>query len=136
MPSLQQILWAIIIGVAIGAVMTFYTKRVLGGFIKKLLERDAFDPESAVGFDELGIKKSGLLKYSLREGTSFSETVLNEGGKYYIPESSIDKAEKKYGGETMSVFVVLVILAVLFVTALICSYAFPELLSMLGISTS
>ena len=132
--TIQKLLWSIIIGTAIAAVYTFYTKRVLGSFVRQLFEKDAFDPESAVSLEQLKPKGLAFIKYSLRSGTSFSETVLCADGKYYIPENQLDKAEHKYCGENITVLVVMIILVLLFVTALVCSYIFPGLLSLLGIS--
>lgn len=134
MLTIQQILWSAMIGLTLAAVYTFYTKRILGAFVHKLLERDAFEPETAVPLEDLSLKGLPFIRFSLREGTDFSETVLCADGKYYIPESKIDKAEHKYCGEHISVFVFLLIIILLFFTALVCSYMFPELLAMLGIS--
>ncbi len=134
MLTIQQILWSAMIGLTLAAVYTFYTKRILGAFVHKLLERDAFEPETAVALNDLSLKGLPFIKFSLREGTDFSKTVLCVDGKYYIPENKIDKAERKYCGENISIIVFVLMLTLLFFTALVCSYLFPELLAMLGIS--
>ncbi len=126
-------LWSIAIGIAIAAVYTFYINRVLGTFVKALFAAEAFDEESAVTLESLNIKGGGFIRYSLREGTSFSETVKCTDGKYYIPEESMDKAESKYCGDKLSVFVVLAILITVFAVTLACSYMFPELFQFAGI---
>lgn len=133
--TVQQLLWSIIIGTSLAAVYTFYTKRVLGSFVRQLFENDAFEPESAVSLDQIKPKGLPFIKYSLRDGTSFSETVLCSDGKYYIPENFIDKAERKYCGEHLTIIIVMVVLIVLLATALICTHLFPELLSLLGIQS-
>ena len=134
MLTLKQIVWAIAIGIAAASIYTFYTKRVLGSFVRRLFEHDAFDKESAVPLEALGLKGLPFIKYSLREGTSLSQTVLCHDGKYYIPEERIDMAERKYCGERIPLLLLPILLLVLCFTALICSYLFPELFTMLGIT--
>ena len=133
MVTFQQILWAFAIGIAAAAIYSFYINRILGNFVKYLLKADAFDAESGVSLDELNIKGMSFIKYSLREGSALSETVKCENGKYYIPEENFDKAEHKYCGEHLSLLVVFLLLILLFITVLVCSYIFPELFEMLGI---
>ena len=134
MLTLKQIVWAIAIGIAAASIYTFYTKRVLGSFVRRLFENDAFDKESAVPLEALGLKGLPFIKYSLREGTSLSRTVLCHDGKYYIPEERIDMAERKYCGERIPLLLLPILLLVLCFTALICNYLFPELFTMLGIT--
>ena len=134
MLTLKQIVWATAIGIAAASIYTFYTKRVLGSFVRRLFEHDAFDKESAVPLEALGLKGLPFIKYSLREGTSFSRTVLCHDGKYYIPEERIDMAERKYCGERIPLLLLPILLLVLCFTALICNYLFPELFTMLGIT--
>ena len=107
---------------------------MLGSFVRRLVEHDAFDKESAVPLEALGLKGLPFIKYSLREGTSFSRTVLCHDGKYYIPEERIDMAERKYCGERIPLLLLPILLLVLCFTALICNYLFPELFTMLGIT--
>jgi hypothetical protein len=132
MSTLEQILWAFIIGVAAAAVYTYYTKKILGGLVRKLFELEAFNEESAVTLGEVGCAKSFLLKYSLRDGTDFAETVKHIGDRYYIPEDMMEKAEAKYKGENITIFFVLIAVVAFAALALICVYIFPELIDMTG----
>ena len=134
MLTLKQIVWAIAIGIAAASIYTFYTKRVLGSFVRRLFEHDAFDKESAVPLEALGLKGLPFIKDSLREGSSCSRTVLCHDGKYYIPEERIDMAERKYCGERIPLLLLPILLLLLCFTALICNYLFPELFTMLGIT--
>lgn len=130
MASLEQIFWAFIIGVMIAAAYTFYTKKILGGFVRALLNADAFSESRAVSFEDIGYKPNFFLRYSLRDGSAFSDTVKNKNGKYYIPEEKIEKAESKYKGESITVMIMLVAILAFAAVALLCIYLFPELVEM------
>lgn len=137
MASLEQIFWAFIIGVVIAAVYTFYTKKILGGFVRALLDANAFSESTAVSFEDLDYKPNFFLKYSLRDGSAFSDTVKNKDGKYYIPEEKIEKAESKYKGESITVLILLVSIFAFALIALLCIYLFPEFKEMVeGIFSS
>ena len=130
MASLEQIFWAFIIGVMIAAAYTFYTKKILGGFVRALLNENAFSESRAVSFEDIGYKPGFFLKYALRDGSAFSETVKSKNGKYYIPEDKIEKAESKYKGESITVLIMLVAILAFAAVALLCIYLFPELVEM------
>lgn len=130
MTQIQYILWAFLAGVAVAAVYTYYTKKILGGFVRKLMQADAFYPDEGLTLEELGYSGNPFVKYALRKGTSFSETILNDNGRYYIPEEKIDKAENKYKDDSMTVYVVLLVFFALAVIGLIVSIALPELSSL------
>jgi len=127
--KLSFVLWAFIIGVAIGTVYTFYTKMVLGGLVRKLIAIDACSLETAIPLDRINYKMSSSVKRSLRKGTSFSQTVLfDENGNYYINPTDLKKAKIKYKNEGTTVFLLLMILFILAGVALISTYIFPEVI--------
>ncbi len=130
MESYEQIILAFIVGVSVAAAYTFYTKSVLGSLVRKLFENNAFDEDSAITLEEAGCDKKFLLKYSLRPGTDFAETVRSVNGKYYIPEENIEKAESKYKGEGITVLIVLAAILVLALIALAGIYIFPDFMDM------
>jgi len=130
MSTVEQILLAFIFGVTVAAIYTFYTKSVLGSLVRKLFEHNAFDTDSAISLEEAGCKKSFLIKYSLRQGTDFAETVKSFEGRYYIPEDKIEKAEYKYKSEGITVFVVLAAVLAFAIIALASIYVFPDLMEM------
>lgn len=127
MPILKQILWAFIVGVGIATIYTFYIRKVLGGLVRKLIAIDACSPEAAISLENINYKMNSLVKYSLRKGTEFSQTVLiNEKGLYYINPEYLDKAKLKYKEEGTSVFLMFIILIVLAAVALISTYIYPQ----------
>lgn len=131
--DISYLIWMFVIGAAIAMIVMYYNVRFLGKFVRKLLQIDATSPESAISFEELGLKMSPAVKYSLRPGTSFSETVLSTAdGRYYIAPDKVSMAKSKYRGkDTTIVFVLLCILA-LAVVAFAFSKIFPDLLSKVG----
>ena len=129
MNSVEQILWGLCAGLALALIYTFYIKRVQGGLIRPLLAADALTEGSAVGLAALGYKNGVLLRHALREGTPLSAVVQSTpDGRYFIPAEKVELAEKRYGNEGMSMFVMLISILVLFAVALVCVYVFPELI--------
>ena len=129
MNSVEQILWGLCAGLALALIYTFYIKRVQGGLIRRLLAADALTEGSAVGLAALGYKNGVLLRHALREGTPLSAVVQSTpDGRYFIPAEKEELAEKRYGNEGMSMFVMLISILVLFAVALVCVYVFPELI--------
>ena len=129
MNSVEQILWGLCAGLALALIYTFYIKRVQGGLIRRLLAADALTEGSAVGLAALGYKNGVLLRHALREGTPLSAVVQSTpDGRYFIPAEKVELAEKRYGNEGMSMFVMLISILVLFAVALVCVYVCPELI--------
>ena len=129
MNSVEQILWGLCAGLALALIYTFYIKRVQGGLIRRLLAADALTEGSAVGLAALGYKNGVLLRHALREGTPLSAVVQSTpDGRYFIPAEKVELAEKRYGNEGMSMFVMVISILVLFAVALVCVYVFPELI--------
>ena len=117
MNSIEQILWGVCAGLALALIYTFYIKRVQGGLIRRLLAADALTEGSAVSLSALGYKNGGLLRHALREGTPLSAIVHSTpDGRYYVPAEQVELAEKRYGSDGMTLFVMLV-------------YVFPELIA-------
>lgn len=125
--TITTILWSLIIGITVGIVYTYYTKQILGKLVRKLLLIDATSYDAAISLKQLGIKLTPAVKYALRPGTSFSETVLlTESGSYYINPKSLEKAKIKYRDDKTTFIVLIAMLAMAFVLALISTYIFPE----------
>lgn len=126
-------IWMFMIGASIAMVIMYYNSRFLGRFVRKLIQIDATSPESAMSFDELGMKITPSLKYSLRPGSSFSETVLKTADdRYYIAPDKLSMAKAKYRGkDTTIVFILLCILAFA-VVAFALSQVLPDLLGNFG----
>ena len=127
MDDYRIVLWAFMIGVSLAALYVFFVRKTLGGFVQKLLSNNAFTPETALSMEELGQKPTFLLRRSLAHNGDFSQTVLCENGKYYIPEDRVQKAESKYKNNTGGVVILLLAIVLFAIATLICVYLFPQL---------
>jgi len=78
--AFKIIVLGIYIGLIIASLFTFYNRRVLGGFVRKLDSEGALAPENAKTLDELGYGKNFFVKQSLRRGYSLRK-VIN-----YVPD--------------------------------------------------
>ena len=137
MDDIRFVLWAFMIGVSVAALYVFFVRKKLGGFVRKLLQNNAFTPESALSMEELGEKPSFFLRRTLRIGSVFSRTVLCENDRYYIPEECVQKAESKYKANTGGVVILLVAIALFAIVTLVCVYVFPALAqSIVGLFSS
>ncbi len=131
--TFRTILWTLTLGVAAATLIVYYNSRFLGRFVRALLQIDATSPETAVSAEELKIKLSPAVKFSLRPGTSFSQTVLTtEDGRYYISPSRVSLAKAKYRGKDTTIVFVLIIFVILGIFSLAISYLFPNLLDFAG----
>ncbi len=133
--DITTIVWMFVLGACVAMCIGYYNARFLGRLVRKLIEIDASSPESALTLDELGLKMTPALKYSLRPGTSFSETVLKtEDERYYIAPDKLAMAKTKYHGkDTTIVFLLLCILG-LVVVAFALNRILPDLLKTTGAS--
>ena len=108
MISIPVLVWALYIGLAIGLILGYYMKRILGEAVRRIIDCGAIGFENAKTLEELGInkpniihsiKKGALSKYirSTRSASSSSEAsetaaaspdISKEGGS---PENKADK---------------------------------------------
>lgn len=121
------------IGASAAMCISYYNSRFLGRLVRKLIEIDATSPESALSIEELGLKMTPALKYSLRPGTSFSETVIGtQDGRYYIAPDRLSMAKAKYRGKDTTIVFLLLCLAALAVVAFALTLILPDLLNNAG----
>lgn len=133
--DISTIIWMFVLGASIAMCVSYYNSRFLGSLVRKLIEIDASSPETALTLEEMGLKMSPALKYSLRPGTSFSETVLKtEDGRYYIAPDKIGISKTKYRGkDTTIVFLLLCILGIV-VVGFALDHILPDILKSTGAS--
>lgn len=135
--DINAIVWMFVLGASVAMCISYYNVRFLGRLVRKLIEIDASSPESALTLDELGIKITPALKYSLRPGTSFSETVLKtEDDRYYIAPDKLAMAKTKYRGKDTTIVFLLLCLFGLIVVAFAVTRILPDLLNATGTSFS
>ena len=89
--SIEMIVWALFAGFVIASLMAVYNKRVIGGFVKAVLEAECLSPESAKTVTELGYGTDWFIKNALR-----TDTVLRR----FVVRIDADKDSKETEEET------------------------------------
>ena len=138
--TLELVIWSIFIGVSIGVFAVFYTRRILGAFIRKLLEKNCTSPENALSIEELGFASNFFVKSSLKSGILklFVLTDKNcppsdlKTDKLYIPESKKHGAELRFSGKDTDVFGIIIALAIFVALAYAMTLIIPYVMTLIG----
>lgn len=134
---------ALIWGIIIASIATFFCRRVVGSFVRTLCEKEAFDPQSAVTLFDTGLFRSTVIRRELSRSAFLRKVVfcreeqafLQEKGKdttytldftrdhFYIPEDLKFRAENRFSqkGSTW-LYVVLTVVLVPVAVGLICRF--------------
>ena len=106
-------LWMILFGFIIAWVMIYYNRRIVGSFVRAVLDSEAKDVENGKTVEELGQKDnvSALERYarsSALQGVVFSDATVVDSErhllkidlntKFYIPEDQQRRARRMYDG--------------------------------------
>ncbi len=125
------------LGVCAAIFSVYYNNRFLGRIVRRLIEIDATNADAALSPKELGIKITPFVKYALRPGTSFSQTVLKtEDGKYYIAENKLSMAKSKYSGKDTSLLFVIICIILLLLVTFALTTVFPDIVNSFGTQLS
>lgn len=73
--ALRNIILAVACGIILATLMTLYTRRGLGGFVRRLIAAEANSPESAKTLMELGYFRSVMIRRELAKGSSLRMVV-------------------------------------------------------------
>lgn len=73
--SLPQMIIMMIIGIIIAAIATMFNKRVLGDFVRILLQYEANSSENAKTLEEVGYLKNSTIRSALRRNVSLRRVV-------------------------------------------------------------
>ena len=106
---LPLVLWAMFAGFVVAMCVVLYQKLVTGKFVKFLIKQEKSTEENAATLEEAGCAKNLLLKWALRDGTTFRKVVKKtKDGRYFLPEENRDRARTAYDNKGASVFTVLI----------------------------
>ncbi len=136
--TLNMILWPMIAGVIAAACLIFANKKIIGVFVKRLLEEKADSAETAKSLEELGFAKKRLLRFSLRPGSTLRKIVSvsvpeePDGApvRYYIPEEKAYRAEVTYDPDGVSVMTILLAIIMFLVLTVLLMTVIPDLIRM------
>ena len=140
---INKIIPALILGIIIAALATVFSRRLVGGFVHTLIEKEAFSPEDGVTLLETGAFRSTVVRRELCRGVFLKKVVfcreepafLDEKGKdatyeidftkdhFYIPEDLKYRAENRFNQKGSGwLSVVLTVVLVPLVVGLICRF--------------
>ena len=131
MTNIEVLVWALFIGFVIASFMIFYHKRIIGSFVRALLEKQASSPESALSIYDLGFGKNTFIRNALRSDTTLRRLVWElddnmqkredgviysarsnmldiNNAKFYIPEENRIRAELRYSAKGTDVFTIII----------------------------
>ncbi|MGM9680225.1 MAG: hypothetical protein ACI3XR_01825 [Eubacteriales bacterium] len=129
--TLQIVIWSVFIGIVIGACSLYYNKRVIGAFVRDLLQSGASDPGSARTLEALGYGKNFFVKHALRDGSVLRKLVWEADdnvttdasgytfsartkkmdintARFYVDESNRVKADLRYSTKGTDIITLLV----------------------------
>jgi hypothetical protein len=92
--TLSQIIIGILFGCMLASFAVVYQRTYLGRMVRGLLSREAHDEESALNLKELGLDRSGLIKYTLRSRSTPLRKVVRFVGE--------EREEEAYDGTRVS----------------------------------
>lgn len=140
---INKIIPALIWGIILASVATFYCRRVVGAFVRTLIKKEALSPEAGVTLFDTGAFRSTVLRRELCRGAFLRKVVLcreeqaflAEKGKdatykidftkdhFYIPEDLKYRAENRFNSKGSGwQSVVLTVVLVPLVVGLICRF--------------
>ena len=139
----NTIIPALVWGIIIAAIATFFCRRVLGEFVRTLCKKEAFSPETSVTLFDTGLFRSTVVRSQLSHSAFLRKVVfcreeqeyLAEKGNdatykidfikdhFYIPEDLKYRAENRFSvkGSTW-MYVVLTVILVPTVVGLLCRF--------------
>ena len=132
----QIIIWAIIIGFAIAALISLYNRVFLGKFVAYLLKNKANSPDRAKSPSDAAIVNI-FLKNALKSKGAFTKIVRTEDNvgdvmnmRYFITDENAVRAERTYARNGASPVNLIIAFVLLIVIAVIAYTVIPELIQM------
>ena len=132
--TLELIIWSVYIGASISVFAIFYTRRILGSVVRRLIENGCHSDESAMTLSEIGSEKNFLAKFSIRHGILHSVVSIapaREGEtapRYFIDEKKRIRSELRFSGKDTDVFGIIIALVVFFAVAVALNMLIPYLI--------
>lgn len=137
--TLPLAVWAIILGIILSWIIIIYKQRIIGAFVRAILDAGAISPETAKTAEELGQDHNVSALSSFRKSTALHRMVIvcgdeeragdkkyrpeiDEKTRFYIPEENLKRAEEQYGGKGTSVWVIIAGVVGLLVLGVLITY--------------
>lgn len=152
--SLERVLWSMFAGLVVASFMAVYNRRVTGRIVRLLYNRDAHSPAKSLTLAELGLARSMLVRWSLRNNGILRKVVHDfdpfAGNaalravnpktrkrnlnllRFYIPPEVNERAELMYIREGTTIFTALLSIALFVAVVLFCLAVVPGLIGLLS----
>ncbi len=126
---LTMIISSLFIGIIIACMAILYHQLLLGGIVRRIIQKKALSPESALTVEELGYNSKNIfIRFALRSNSTFRKTVHateEKPLKYYIPEEKRIREEIKFRKKGNSVFGILIAILLFLTVAYISLTVIP-----------
>ncbi len=132
--TVPMIVWTVYIGVAIGVIMTYYNRAILGRAIRALLEQEVFGADKALTAEALGFANNRFIMNSIRRGVlaRFVHTTGEDPKRYYLIEEERHRAELRYSNKGTDLYVVIIALVIFLIVAFVAARYLPDWISAAG----
>ncbi len=128
--EITHIVWTILAGIGGAVVYHWYSTRFVGKFVRKLLEIDADQADTAVTMEDLHCKMTPPLRLALREDGALYEVVKStedETPRYYILPEKKKMLRAKYDKEGIGFASVILWICLLIVLGVVFSIVYPPI---------
>lgn len=142
--EIYSIIWLVFFGICFSAFYAYFTKHFLGGIVRRLVEKSAFDDASAKSLYELGygrlsafvlrrfLKQGGVLRRYIsvvfpeeNKQTDLLVSTDTVTQKYYLVEQTRETATKRYDDKGSSLGALLLTIVVFFALAIVSILVVP-----------
>ncbi len=123
------VVYSLTLGIVAAFIWSLITKAIYGRLVDALIKSGAESETTAKTFDELGIKKSPLLVFSLGEKRALGKLIKKSGEGYYLPPETRLKAQALYSSEKITPITVIVTFLLFAAIILLCNYVIPLIMN-------
>ena len=105
--TVGAVVFGVYIGIMIACVVMVYNRQVVGGAVRRMLEKKIHSKEDAITLSELGYKKNFLMRSMFRDSNSLRRVVKCVEEEAFYAEQNASKAEydkKREAGEKLPRF--------------------------------
>lgn len=154
--GLNLVIWSVYLGFIIASIMYYYQKKVIGGFVRHLMEQGANSPDNALTLTELGYQNHPAIRRELSKNGALRKMVWEvednyrtgeDGflycarekaldlniGKFYVSEERRIDAELRYDNKGTDLFSLIIAAVIFFVLAVVACIWLPTLLALIRI---
>lgn len=132
--SFEIFLWTVFFGICMASIYAFFLKKVLGDFVKKLIESGATNIYGAKSLDELGFSNNKIVKFALRPNEPLRKVLASPEDapdKYYIPTDLVETVEKRFCSQSTTLWTLFLTLMLFLFIVLILRWLSPYIVDYL-----